>query len=44
MSKDYQFRVQTSETLIIIAACAQTLRRFAHHNEHDIDFDGGAWV
>jgi putative transposase len=29
MSKDYEFRVQTSETLITIAACAQMLRRLA---------------
>lgn len=27
MAKDYEFRVQTSETLITIAACAQMLRR-----------------
>ncbi len=29
MSKDYEYRVQTSETLITIAACAQMLRRLA---------------
>jgi putative transposase len=29
MSKDYEFRVQTSETLITIVACAQMLRRLA---------------
>jgi putative transposase len=29
MSKDYQFRVQMSETLITIVACAQMLRRLA---------------
>jgi putative transposase len=29
LSKDYEFRVQTSETLITIVACAQMLRRLA---------------
>lgn len=29
MAKDYEFRVQTSETFITIAACAQMLRRIA---------------
>ncbi len=29
MSKDYEFRVQTAETLITVAACAQMLRRLA---------------
>ncbi len=29
MAKDYEFRVQTSETFISIAACAQMLRRIA---------------
>lgn len=29
MSKDYEFRVQTSEAFIMIAACAQMVRRIA---------------
>lgn len=29
MSKDYEYRVQTSETLITIAACVQMIRRIA---------------
>ena len=29
LSKDYEYRVQTSETLITIASCAQMLRRLA---------------
>ena len=29
MAKDYEFHVQTSETFITIAACAQMLRRIA---------------
>ena len=29
LSKDYEFQVQTSETLITIAACAQLMRRVA---------------
>ena len=29
MSKDYEYHVQTSETFITIAACAQTIRRIA---------------
>ena len=29
LSKDYEFRVQTSETLITIAACALMLKRLA---------------
>lgn len=29
LSQDYEFRVQTSEALIMIAACAQMVRRIA---------------
>ena len=29
MSKDYEYRVQTSETFITIAACAQMIQRIA---------------
>ncbi len=29
MSRDYEYRVQTSETLITIAACVQMIRRIA---------------
>ena len=41
MSKEYEYRVQTSETFLTIAACVQMIRRTAPKLTSHTPSDGG---